>query len=80
MGPLDWTLIILFLISFAAIVIYNALRRYGRIGMPLDGQRGRVLIVIAHPDDECMFFAPTVLALTRSGQHDVFLLCVSSGA
>lgn len=26
-----------------------------------------VLILTAHPDDECMFFAPTVLALVEQG-------------
>ncbi|KIK70682.1 hypothetical protein GYMLUDRAFT_287284 [Collybiopsis luxurians FD-317 M1] len=30
----------------------------------------RVLLVTAHPDDECLFFAPTILALTRSWQLD----------
>ncbi|CAD6190894.1 unnamed protein product [Caenorhabditis auriculariae] len=38
----------------------------------------RVLLVIAHPDDETMFFAPTIRGLRQAG-HRVFLLCVSSG-
>lgn len=40
----------------------------------------RVCLLIAHPDDEAMFFAPTVLALTRpeTGNH-VKILCLSSG-
>ncbi|KAI1444934.1 LmbE-like protein [Annulohypoxylon stygium] len=40
----------------------------------------RICLLIAHPDDEAMFFAPTVLALTRpeSGNH-VKILCLSSG-
>ncbi|KAF1921467.1 phosphatidylinositol glycan class L [Ampelomyces quisqualis] len=40
----------------------------------------RVLLLIAHPDDEAMFFAPTLLALTRpeNGNH-VQILCLSSG-
>lgn len=44
-----------------------------------DTRNRRVLFVIAHPDDECMFFAPTILALSHCGQYDVFLLCLSSG-
>lgn len=36
------------------------------------------LLVIAHPDDEAMFFAPTVLGLARL-RHRVFLLCFSAG-
>uniref|UniRef100_A0A8D2CRN5 N-acetylglucosaminylphosphatidylinositol deacetylase n=1 Tax=Sciurus vulgaris TaxID=55149 RepID=A0A8D2CRN5_SCIVU len=38
----------------------------------------RTLLVIAHPDDEAMFFAPTVLGLTRL-KHRVSLLCFSAG-
>ncbi|KAK2605651.1 hypothetical protein N8I77_008475 [Diaporthe amygdali] len=40
----------------------------------------RICLLIAHPDDEAMFFAPTVLALTqpRLGNH-VKILCLSSG-
>lgn len=43
-------------------------------------QGKRVLLLIAHPDDEAMFFAPTLLALTRPelGNH-VKILCLSSG-
>ncbi|KAJ5458184.1 hypothetical protein N7475_009572 [Penicillium sp. IBT 31633x] len=40
----------------------------------------RICLLIAHPDDEAMFFAPTVLALTRPelGNH-VKILCFSTG-
>lgn len=38
----------------------------------------RVLLVTAHPDDECMFFAPAVIKLTESNAA-VYLLCLSSG-
>ncbi|CAJ2506791.1 Uu.00g079770.m01.CDS01 [Anthostomella pinea] len=40
----------------------------------------RICLLIAHPDDEAMFFAPTVLALTRpeTGNH-VKILCLSIG-
>lgn len=41
----------------------------------------RILILTAHPDDEVMFFAPTILALTDPtlGNH-VKLLCLSNGS
>jgi len=39
----------------------------------------RILFVIAHPDDECMFFSPTILTHTRMNSPGVFLLCLSSG-
>ncbi|UZJ51850.1 hypothetical protein CBS101457_001170 [Exobasidium rhododendri] len=37
-----------------------------------------VLIVTAHPDDEVMFFAPTILALVGLGVQ-VHALCLSVG-
>lgn len=39
----------------------------------------RILIVTAHPDDECMFFGPTILSLCRRSRCQVFLLCLSNG-
>ncbi|ORY75484.1 putative deacetylase LmbE-like domain-containing protein [Protomyces lactucae-debilis] len=38
----------------------------------------RFLLVIAHPDDECMFFSPTLLNLTSHG-NAVHVLCLSNG-
>ncbi|KAI9897723.1 hypothetical protein N3K66_007579 [Trichothecium roseum] len=47
----------------------------------LPALRGRrVCLLIAHPDDEAMFFSPTVLALTRPGAgNHVRILCLSTG-
>lgn len=42
------------------------------------GAVGRVLLVIAHPDDECMFFGPTVLGLLQR-KCDLYVLCLSNG-
>ena len=39
---------------------------------------GRVLFVTAHPDDECMFFGPSVLNAVENGRS-VHLLCLSTG-
>jgi N-acetylglucosaminylphosphatidylinositol deacetylase len=40
----------------------------------------RICLLIAHPDDEAMFFAPAVMALAKpeTGNH-VKILCLSSG-
>jgi N-acetylglucosaminylphosphatidylinositol deacetylase len=40
----------------------------------------RICLLIAHPDDEAMFFAPALMALSRpeTGNH-VKILCLSSG-
>ena len=43
-------------------------------------QQKRILLLIAHPDDEAMFFAPTLRWLTRPElQNQVLILCLSSG-
>ena len=36
------------------------------------------LLVIAHPDDECMFFGPTLNAL-KASKYEVHLLCCCTG-
>ncbi|KAJ1889994.1 hypothetical protein LPJ66_007730 [Kickxella alabastrina] len=42
-------------------------------------QQKHVLFVTAHPDDECMFFAPTLASLSRRRDITVSLLCLSKG-
>lgn len=37
-----------------------------------------ILFVTAHPDDECMFFAPTILHLIKN-YKEVHLICLSNG-
>ncbi|XP_075710495.1 N-acetylglucosaminyl-phosphatidylinositol de-N-acetylase isoform X1 [Rhinoderma darwinii] len=49
----------------------------GRIAGLLPGVRAPLLL-IAHPDDECMFFAPTILGLLQ-GQRPLSALCCSTG-
>lgn len=44
---------------------------------PIKGP-GRVLLVTAHPDDETVFFGPTITALHSFG-HEVYLLCLTTG-
>ncbi len=38
----------------------------------------RVLLVTAHPDDETIFFSPTISGLIAANKH-VYLLCLSTG-
>ena len=43
------------------------------------GERaGPILVVTAHPDDESLFFGPTITAL-RNAEQEVFLLCMTTG-
>jgi hypothetical protein len=43
-----------------------------------DGESKTALILTAHPDDEVMFFTPTILALVAAG-WEVGALCLSNG-
>ena len=39
-----------------------------------------ILLLIAHPDDECLFFGPTLLYLLKTWTpHQIHLLCLSTG-
>eukprot|EP00794_Sanderia_malayensis_P010940 gene10940-12101_t len=41
---------------------------------------GSVLFVTAHPDDESMFFAPSILhSLRHLGRNNVYVLCLTTG-
>lgn len=80
MISLDHSWIVLlsvFVVVFSSLILF-----YRR---QLDFQRDKrsefggksVLVVTAHPDDECMFFSPTIINLQRLGK--VHLLCLSTG-
>jgi N-acetylglucosaminylphosphatidylinositol deacetylase len=44
----------------------------------LMSKNGKVLLVIAHPDDEVMFFTPVLLTFAASA-HQISILCLSNG-
>jgi N-acetylglucosaminylphosphatidylinositol deacetylase len=68
------------LLALALPAVYSYLAASGPASLPLLLRNKRICLLIAHPDDEAMFFAPTVLALTRpeTGNH-VKILCLSTG-
>ncbi|KFB40796.1 AGAP001955-PA-like protein [Anopheles sinensis] len=82
---LDHIILVLLAYSVLCIILYKLLFR--RLG---PGYRRwlvrkshlppctRALVVTAHPDDEVMFFGPTILELRRR-QCRVFVLCLSEG-
>ncbi|KAH9314194.1 hypothetical protein KI387_022821, partial [Taxus chinensis] len=45
----------------------------------LPKRKRNVLLLTAHPDDESMFFIPTILYLTSVCQHNIYILCISTG-
>ncbi|KAK0388407.1 hypothetical protein NLU13_4651 [Sarocladium strictum] len=74
---------LLLVLSAAALLVVPALYAYIAAVIPArlpTLKNKRICLLIAHPDDEAMFFAPTVLALTRpeTGNH-VKILCLSTG-
>ncbi len=72
--------------SFLPLVLLVAYCSYtyvaSSVAMRWPGLRNkRISLLIAHPDDEAMFLAPTLLALTRPETgNSVKVLCLSSGA
>lgn len=73
------TLLLVAIFSFCLMfyILAAYLRPYARLKQisPLS----RVLFVVSHPDDETMFFGPTISTLCRNKDVGVFLLCMSTG-
>ena len=69
--------IVTFAVGLVSTLVIAVLMRWtsGKRSLKLEGP---VLLITAHPDDECMFFAPTIISLTQSNV-EVFLLCLSEG-
>ncbi|CAF1110609.1 unnamed protein product [Adineta ricciae] len=66
-------LLLIFLICLLLILVPFLLIRL--ISSTSTENYGNCLLVIAHPDDECMFFSPTLLSL----RSDFYVLCLSNG-
>ncbi|VDK55371.1 unnamed protein product [Cylicostephanus goldi] len=69
------TICILVVLLFLVILLLLSLRN--NRPLPLRPS-SKVLLVIAHPDDETMFFTPALRSLSLAG-HRIFILCVSNG-
>jgi len=71
---MDWWVYLLTIIA-AFIAVLTALRVSSqRINAAFRNKN--VLLVTAHPDDECMFFTPMLTALQHANLH---ILCLSTG-
>lgn len=68
-------LFILCVLLFIVVILLFSLRCNKSLSL---GPSSKVLLIIAHPDDETMFFAPVLRSLVATG-HRVFILCVSNG-
>ncbi|KAF9261669.1 N-acetylglucosaminylphosphatidylinositoldeacety la se [Marasmius fiardii PR-910] len=64
-----------FLLSVIVAILYSSATSQSTF---YDGSNRRnILLLTAHPDDECLFFSPTLLALR--GDAELFSMCVSTG-
>lgn len=62
------------------VFLYMAIAKWQILNFNKDvNNPRRVLLVTAHPDDECMFFGPTILNLTRRQGCTVYIMCLSKG-
>jgi N-acetylglucosaminylphosphatidylinositol deacetylase len=68
-----WTVLVVAV--FILLIVLFILRNQKRLPV---SSTSRCLLVIAHPDDETMFFGPTLLQLRAMGVQ-VFVLCITSG-
>lgn len=83
---LEHILFVFILYAILSLIVYRLIfqkwlaqrfRTLTNVRFPINCKR--VLIVTAHPDDESMFFGPTILSLTKRKNCDVYLLCLSNG-
>jgi len=65
----------LFIFIICLIVILAPFILIRFVSSTIDRSNGNYLLVIAHPDDECLFFAPILLSL----QSNSYVLCLSNG-
>ncbi|CAB3373715.1 Hypothetical predicted protein [Cloeon dipterum] len=74
-----WALVLL-LGTYASLGLIHYWTRRGA-PCPVLEKAQRVLLLTAHPDDECMFFGPTILGILGRGKSPkrLFLVCLSIG-
>lgn len=74
---LYFTIYLLF--SFVVYVATNIVKPQFIKSAHFETRAKRVLLVTAHPDDECMFFGPFIIRLLKKEMTLVYILCMSKG-
>ena len=74
----ELTLVLVSILTFCLAFYLVISQLYTRSSARPPGRMSRVLLVTAHPDDEVMFFGPTILSLVEAG-CDLYLLVMSPG-
>lgn len=67
--------------ALAPVLIYLAWSMFANLSSRFTvPESKKILFLIAHPDDEAMFFGPSLLALTKPELgNEIRILCLSSG-
>lgn len=68
-----WVYLFLIIVPFMIWSLCLKLQR----PIPRMFNKSSILLVTAHPDDECMFFSPTIQALSKVAT--IRILCLSTG-
>lgn len=72
-----WALLVSLTVVISLLLYgYGILVNFDRV-RDMQREFGNVLLLTAHPDDECMFFGPTLQALRHPTR--VHVLCLSTG-
>lgn len=63
---------------------FNILRlldlvKFEKLKWPNKFSMNRVVVIVSHPDDECMFFGPIIHSLVKHFGSKLYLLCLSHG-
>jgi hypothetical protein len=69
-------IIAVYFVLFVLVVLYCFVARRNRAWMEFSGKR--VLLITAHPDDECMFFGPVIYHACKESSS-FSLLCLTKG-
>lgn len=65
---------------FVVGYVWNCLKASRRQKViELENEPHRVLLITAHPDDECMFFGPVIQKLSKMKNVQFYLMCLSNG-
>lgn len=67
--------------GFVSIILISLSKIFGDLLSRFNPKwKGKILLVIAHPDDECMFFGPSLNHVLRIvDTKNVYLLCLTNG-
>eukprot|EP01083_Nonionella_stella_P075132 204053_1 len=74
-----WPIVVVAVMSIVVGLCVKSLDTLSGLYGKMDAFLSNVALVIAHPDDESMFFVPTLSALVKQGRAKIHILCLSEG-